>query len=119
VIVAASTGNAEPVRPLRGPKQLHISEAHTLWGSRSRPGVVACGDQLQPVARHDRSRVATSHLPDLRSTSSRRTRAKAHTVEGPDRPRLWQRMVETFPVYAEYQERTTRLLPVVVLRRAG
>jgi len=22
--------------------------------------------------------------------------AKAHTVEGPDRPRLWQRMVETF-----------------------
>src|SRR5882757_1338601 len=44
--------------------------------------------------------------------------AKAHTVEGPDRARLWQRMVETFPVYAEYQERTTRLLPVVVLRRA-
>jgi deazaflavin-dependent oxidoreductase (nitroreductase family) len=45
--------------------------------------------------------------------------AKARTIEGPDRPRLWQRMVETFPQYAEYQERTTRLLPVVVLHRAG
>jgi deazaflavin-dependent oxidoreductase (nitroreductase family) len=45
--------------------------------------------------------------------------AKARTVEGPDRARLWQRMVETFPQYAEYQERTTRLLPVVVLRRTG
>jgi len=32
---------------------------------------------------------------------------------------VWQRMVETFPVYAEYQERTTRLLPVVILRRTG
>jgi deazaflavin-dependent oxidoreductase (nitroreductase family) len=45
--------------------------------------------------------------------------AKARTVEGPDRERPWRRMVETFPRYAEYQENTTRQLPVVVLRRTG
>jgi deazaflavin-dependent oxidoreductase (nitroreductase family) len=45
--------------------------------------------------------------------------ARARTVEGAARARLWQRMVETFPRYGEYQERTTRRLPVVVLRRTG
>ena len=45
--------------------------------------------------------------------------ARALTVEGAERTRLWQRMVETFPRYAEYQERTARRLPVVVLRRTG
>jgi 2-(1,2-epoxy-1,2-dihydrophenyl)acetyl-CoA isomerase len=45
--------------------------------------------------------------------------ARARTVEGAERVRLWQRMVETFPRYAEYQERTTRQIPVVVLRRTG
>jgi deazaflavin-dependent oxidoreductase (nitroreductase family) len=45
--------------------------------------------------------------------------ARARTVEGAARARLWQRMVETFPRYAEYQEHTTRRLPVVVLRRTG
>ncbi|HEY1968675.1 MAG TPA: nitroreductase family deazaflavin-dependent oxidoreductase [Pseudonocardia sp.] len=43
--------------------------------------------------------------------------ARARTIEGAERARLWQRMVETFPRYGEYQERTTRRLPVVVLRR--
>jgi len=38
-------------------------------------------------------------------------------VDGAERPRLWKLMVETFPRYAEYQEKTTRQIPVVVLRR--
>jgi deazaflavin-dependent oxidoreductase (nitroreductase family) len=45
--------------------------------------------------------------------------ARASTVEGAERPRLWQRMVKTFPRYAEYQELTTRRIPVVLLRRIG
>ncbi|MBB5168344.1 deazaflavin-dependent oxidoreductase (nitroreductase family) [Mycobacterium sp. AZCC_0083] len=43
--------------------------------------------------------------------------ARARTVEGAERPRLWKLMVATFPRYAEYQEKTTRQIPVVVLRR--
>jgi deazaflavin-dependent oxidoreductase (nitroreductase family) len=43
----------------------------------------------------------------------------ARTVEGAERGPLWQRMVETFPRYAEYQDLTTRRIPVVVVRRTS
>ncbi|TXS54862.1 nitroreductase family deazaflavin-dependent oxidoreductase [Streptomyces sp. me109] len=42
---------------------------------------------------------------------------RAHTAEGPERAALWPLMVETFPTYAEYQQMTSRVLPVVVLTR--
>jgi deazaflavin-dependent oxidoreductase (nitroreductase family) len=41
----------------------------------------------------------------------------ARELEGADRDRLWARVVETDPSYAEYQRRTTRRIPVVVLER--
>jgi len=34
---------------------------------------------------------------------------------GPERDRLWKRLVDVFPAYSKFQNRTTRLLPVVVL----
>jgi hypothetical protein len=40
-----------------------------LWGSRSRPEIVTCGDRRSPAARHDHGRVASSALPDLRPAS--------------------------------------------------
>jgi proline iminopeptidase len=43
--------------------------------------------------------------------------ARAHTVEGAERDRLWTRVNEVWPHYAEYQERTEREIPVVVLER--
>jgi hypothetical protein len=36
-------------------------------------------------------------------------------VGGRERERLWERAVEIYPAYAEYQRRTERELPVVVL----
>jgi deazaflavin-dependent oxidoreductase (nitroreductase family) len=41
----------------------------------------------------------------------------AQTVEGDERVRLWSRVVEEYPAYAEYQQRTDRQTPVVVLRQ--
>lgn len=41
----------------------------------------------------------------------------ARELEGPDRDRMWARVVETDPSYATYQDRTTRRIPVVVLER--
>lgn len=36
----------------------------------------------------------------------------------PDRrPELWRRLVEMYPYFTEYQQRTTRQIPVVLLRR--
>ena len=41
--------------------------------------------------------------------------ATARTAEGAERDRLWQLMCEVWPNYDQYQERTTRRIPVVVL----
>jgi proline iminopeptidase len=46
-----------------------------------------------------------------------RFRARARTAEGEERERLWRRMNGVWPHYAEYQERTEREIPVVVLKR--
>ncbi len=44
--------------------------------------------------------------------------ARAREIEGAERDRWWARCVETFPQYAEYQEKTDRLIPVLLLERS-
>jgi proline iminopeptidase len=44
--------------------------------------------------------------------------ARHRDAEGEERARLWDRLVEVWPDYASYQERTDREIPVVVLERA-
>jgi deazaflavin-dependent oxidoreductase (nitroreductase family) len=45
--------------------------------------------------------------------------AIARTAEGEERDRLWEKANEVWPHYAEYQQRTERVIPVVVLERAA
>lgn len=40
---------------------------------------------------------------------------RARDAEGEERARLWAEMVSLYPSYAEYQKKTTRQIPVVVL----
>jgi deazaflavin-dependent oxidoreductase (nitroreductase family) len=42
---------------------------------------------------------------------------RASTAEGDERARLWSLMTEVWPAYDEYQARTDREIPVVVLTR--
>lgn len=42
-----------------------------------------------------------------------------HEAEGEEREDWWQRAVAAFPPYAEYQQRTRRVIPVLVASRAG
>jgi deazaflavin-dependent oxidoreductase (nitroreductase family) len=49
---------------------------------------------------------------------SERRRVRARDAEGEERERLWAEMVSLYPNYAEYQKKTTRLIPVVVLEPA-
>jgi deazaflavin-dependent oxidoreductase (nitroreductase family) len=42
---------------------------------------------------------------------------RAHTARADERARLWQLMTEVWPAYDEYQDRTDREIPVVVLER--
>jgi deazaflavin-dependent oxidoreductase (nitroreductase family) len=43
----------------------------------------------------------------------------ASTAEGEERERLWKLMAEVWPAYDEYQARTDRQIPVVVLTRSA
>jgi len=44
--------------------------------------------------------------------------ATARTAEGAERQRLWDLMADIYPPYLEYQNKTERQIPVVVLERA-
>ncbi|EHK85080.1 nitroreductase family deazaflavin-dependent oxidoreductase [Saccharomonospora azurea] len=43
--------------------------------------------------------------------------ARARTAVGEERAKLWSRMVEVWPDYEDYQRKTEREIPVVVLER--
>ncbi|MFD3484262.1 nitroreductase family deazaflavin-dependent oxidoreductase [Streptomyces sp. NPDC058665] len=43
--------------------------------------------------------------------------ARARTATAEERPELWRRMAEVWPAYDEYETKTDREIPVVVLER--
>jgi deazaflavin-dependent oxidoreductase (nitroreductase family) len=45
-------------------------------------------------------------------------KARARTARAEEKPEIWRTMVAEWPAYDEYQERTDREIPVVVLERA-
>ncbi len=44
---------------------------------------------------------------------------RVRELEGDERAKWWERAVAAYPPYAEYQERTDRLIPVFLATRAG
>jgi len=48
-----------------------------------------------------------------------RFKARARTATTKEKPELWRMMTERWPAYEEYQHKTSREIPVVVLERAG
>jgi proline iminopeptidase len=45
--------------------------------------------------------------------------ARAHTAEGEERERLWKLAAQQWPDYDQYQKKTDREIPVVVLERSA
>jgi deazaflavin-dependent oxidoreductase (nitroreductase family) len=45
-------------------------------------------------------------------------KARARTATGAERAGLWAKMVDIYPPYADYQTKTDRQIPIVVLQRA-
>jgi deazaflavin-dependent oxidoreductase (nitroreductase family) len=48
-----------------------------------------------------------------------RFRARHRDAQGEERERLWRKMAEVWPAYDDYQKKTDREIPVVVLERAA
>ncbi|MFF0860992.1 nitroreductase family deazaflavin-dependent oxidoreductase [Nonomuraea sp. NPDC050227] len=46
-----------------------------------------------------------------------RFKARARTASAEEKPEMWRTMTRTWPQYDEYQEKTDRQIPVVVLER--
>jgi deazaflavin-dependent oxidoreductase (nitroreductase family) len=46
---------------------------------------------------------------------TKKLKAKARTVSGAERARLWEKALEFWPPYADYAKKTDREIPVVVL----
>jgi deazaflavin-dependent oxidoreductase (nitroreductase family) len=56
--------------------------------------------------------------PDVSlQVAAERFRARARSATGDERTRLWQVMAKIWPAYDEYQAKTSRQIPVVVLER--
>jgi deazaflavin-dependent oxidoreductase (nitroreductase family) len=56
--------------------------------------------------------------PEVRvQVGSHRFRARARTANRDERPRLWRAMTKLFPAYDQYQSRTGREIPVVLIQR--
>ena len=49
----------------------------------------------------------------------RKRRVRAREAEGDERERLWEKMAAVYPPYNDYQRRTDRRIPVMVLEPAG
>jgi deazaflavin-dependent oxidoreductase (nitroreductase family) len=50
---------------------------------------------------------------------ARRLAVRARAAVGEERARIWRRLLEGWPQYARYQERTAREIPIVVLEPRG
>jgi deazaflavin-dependent oxidoreductase (nitroreductase family) len=46
-----------------------------------------------------------------------RFKARARTASAEEKPALWKKMIAEWPSYDEYQQKTDRQIPVVVLER--
>jgi deazaflavin-dependent oxidoreductase (nitroreductase family) len=54
--------------------------------------------------------------PDIElQAGTETTPVRARELSGAEREQWWERCVEAFPPYAEYQTKTDRLIPVFVL----
>jgi proline iminopeptidase len=54
--------------------------------------------------------------PDVEvQVGTKKVKARARTVAGEERARLWKKALEFWPPYADYQLKTQREIPVVML----
>ncbi|HEY8180461.1 MAG TPA: nitroreductase/quinone reductase family protein [Candidatus Limnocylindria bacterium] len=70
-------------------------------------------------ARHPAWALNLRATPDAEiQEGKQRWAVRAREPEGEERDRLWQLVTEAFPLYATYQRRTDRTLPIFVLEPA-
>ena len=102
---------------------------HTVGAKSGEPRInpVACihdGDRLVIIASKGGAPTNPDWYHNLLAnplikveTSTEQFQARAAVAAEPERTRLYNKMVEMMPGFAEYQLKTTRVIPVIVLTR--
>ena len=89
--------------------------AVTLFGWPDRDNLVVVGS-AGGRARHPAWALNLRANPAAEIQEGKQQRAvRAREPAGEERERLWRLVTEAFPLYATYQRRTTRTLPLFVL----
>jgi proline iminopeptidase len=95
----------------------HSGEARTMpliYGAAGRAYVIIGskgGASTQPAWYHN---LCANPRVELQ-VGTQSLSAEARIASGAERARLWQMMVDVYPPYADYQRKTSREIPVVVL----
>ena len=85
-------------------------------------GLRDAGDPVELAARYDAEGADELVFLDITASSDARETmvdVVARVAEGEERERIWSRQKEVMPGFAEYEQKTSREIPVVVLERAG
>jgi deazaflavin-dependent oxidoreductase (nitroreductase family) len=109
---------------MRGNDVIILSTRGAKTGALRRVPVVPLveGDKLYVIAslggapRHPAWYHNMKANPDVEvQRGPARWRAKARVLPEPERTQVWQRVVATLPGFSEYQQKTSRVIPVVEL----
>ena len=87
---------------------MYISDGEHLLVVASNAGAPRHPDWYRNLAAHPHVTV---------ETGAETFDALARETEGEERQRLWTRIVELYPFFAEHQAKVTRQIPVIVLSR--
>lgn len=91
----------------------------TLYGWQDNDDLVVVGS-AGGQSRHPAWALNLRANPAAEVQEGKQQRAvRAREPEGKERERLWQLVIGAFPLYATYQRRTSRTLPLFVLEPAS
>ncbi|HJM88850.1 MAG TPA: nitroreductase family deazaflavin-dependent oxidoreductase [Dehalococcoidia bacterium] len=104
VIIVTNNGNKTGAVRKTPLMRVKDGDNYVLVGSKG-------GAPQHPVWVHNLRADADVEIRDIAEVQRMRVR---EVPEGDERSRLWTLSVEAFPPYADYQQRTERLIPVFV-----
>ena len=108
VIVVTNRGNRTGAIRKTPLMRVKDGDNYVLVGSKG-------GAPQHPVWVHN---LRADHSVEIQDETETYTMRVREVRDDPERARLWDISVEAFPPYAEYQERTTRKIPVFLAEPA-
>jgi deazaflavin-dependent oxidoreductase (nitroreductase family) len=116
-IFAIERGAPTLLLTTRGRKSGRLHRTALIYGRDGDDYVVVGSDGGS--AKHPNWYLNLAENPDVGvQVSADRFAGRARTATARERPALWERMVAIFPQYAEYQQKTTREIPIVIIERS-